>query len=121
MPRPRFRDPLKIETPSEGSVDPVSGNHRDGPLITELVTGWFSQRPVTEVSGSGEISDVQSTVLSTGTVLVPSSTTFTAASIVTHLRTNSRWRVHGQPAERRDGRDRGAFLAAQVQRISDLP
>ena len=40
MPRPRFRDPLKIETPSEGSVDPVSGNHRDGPLITELVTGW---------------------------------------------------------------------------------
>jgi hypothetical protein len=110
---------VTVLTPGAGSVDPDTGNTRPGAMNPTATRAYLSQMPVNMLSSQVELIAEQNSVVSPYTLLVPPDVPLTAASEVVD-EDQVRYRVIGQPAQRRGLGTVVLFQAAALHRISDL-
>lgn len=110
---------VTVATPAPPSVDPDTGNDIPGAFEETETRAYLSQLPVAQLSSQIEMVAAQSTVISSYTLIVPASVPLSASSEVVD-EDGVRYRVIGQPAQRRGLGRQVLFQAAAVHRISDL-
>jgi hypothetical protein len=100
-------------------VDPVSGNERPGPPITETKRpARFSQAAVANSSQQRELLAAQDTQISEWTILVGARTLLTSKSTVVNEATGEKFAISGRVARRPEKHPK--FLAASARLISDM-
>ncbi len=110
---------VTVLTPGAASVDPDTGNALPGSFVGQVTRAYLAQLPVVQLSGQVELIAAQDTAISTYTLLVPPDVPITAASEVVD-EDQFRYRVIGEPADRRGLGTQVLFRAAVLHRISDL-
>lgn len=116
---PHLPDRATITTPGPPVEDPVSGNVRPGPPITETKRpARFSQASVANSSQQRELLAAQDTLISEWTILVGAGTLLTSKSTVVNEATGDRFVITGRVARRPEKHPK--FLAASARLISDM-
>lgn len=119
MRAPQFPHRVTVRTPLPPTTDPRTGNELPGEYVETETRAYLAQNPVSVLRTAVEFRAGQSTVIANGTLLVPPGVNLQADSEVVD-EDEGVWRVSGSVAPRRGLGRRVIFLAASVQRISDL-